>query len=392
MRFAFIIFKYFPFGGMQRDMLRTAHELVKRGHTVEIFSLSWQGDLPDDIKIHMLPQNAWFNYQRYQKFIDATFAIINASQFDYVFGYNRMANLDAHFAADPCFIERAHQQRGFFYRLTPRYRWFAACEKAVFAKQSKTHILAVSLTEQPHFKHWYGTQPSRFHYIPPFLSPQRFVLLDKVDMRKHLRCAFGFGAEDFVFLLTGSGFAMKGLDRAILALAALPADMRATTRLVAVGQDNPKQFEAMARKLGLAEHVVIAKGRADTPQLMQGADVCVHPAYRENTGLVILEGMACGAPMLVTESCGYAQHVARAEAGLVNPLPYDQDSFNAQWMIMRRADAEQLKQWSDNGLAYAQTIMAANDGSAEAEILIALATQKQRAKNQQVIEPVSEPT
>lgn len=390
MKFAFIIFKYFPFGGMQRDMLRTAHELVKRGHQVDIFSLSWQGStpnetLPSDIKVHVLPQSAWFNYQRYQKFIDASFALIHAGQFDYVFGYNRMANLDAHFAADPCFIERAHQQRGFFYRLTPRYRWFAACEKAVFAKQSKTQILAVSLTEQPHFKHWYGTQPSRFHYIPPFLSPERFVLQDKTAMRQHLRETFNFGAGDFVFLLTGSGFAMKGLDRAILALAALPLALRATTRLVAVGQDNPKQFLAMARKLGVAAQVVIAKGRADTPQLMQGADVCVHPAYRENTGLVILEGMACGAPMLVTESCGYAQHVIKAEAGLVNPLPFDQDSFNAQWMIMRQADDEQRQQWSDNGLSYAQTIMAANDGSAEAEILIALASKKQQAR-----EPMSE--
>ena len=111
-------------------------------------------------------------------------------------------------------------------------------------------------------------------------------------MRKHLRQAFGFGATDFVYMLTGSGFSMKGLDRAILALETLPEKLRVNTRLVAVGQDNPKQFAAMAQKLGVANHVVISKGRTDIPQLMQGADVCVHPAYRENTGLVILEGMA----------------------------------------------------------------------------------------------------
>jgi UDP-glucose:(heptosyl)LPS alpha-1,3-glucosyltransferase len=376
MKFAFIIFKYFPFGGMQRDMLRTANELVKRQHQVEIFTLSWQGEMPEGIQVHVLPQTGWFNYQRYQKFINATFQQIEASGFDYVFGYNRMAKLDAHFAADPCFIERAHQQRHWLYRLTPRYRWFAAVEKAIFSSESKTQILAVSLTEKPHFQRWYGTQSERFHFIPPYLSPERFALQDKQAMRAHLRNAFGFGADDVVYLLTGSGFAMKGLDRAILAMAALPKHLLVNTRLVAVGQDNPKQFQTMANKLGLAEHVVISKGRPDTPQLMQGADVCVHPAYRENTGLVILEGMACGAPMLVTESCGYAHHVAEAEAGMVHPMPFDQDSFNAQWMLMRQADEEQRRTWSSNGLRHAQTVMQANDGSAEAKILIALAEAK----------------
>jgi UDP-glucose:(heptosyl)LPS alpha-1,3-glucosyltransferase len=379
LKFAFVIFKYFPYGGMQRDMLRTANELTNRGHQVEVFTLSWQGDLPANIKVHVLPQSGLFNFQRYQKFIEATFALINAGHFDYVFGYNRMAGLDAHFAADPCFVERAHKQRNWLYRLTPRYRWFAACEKAIFSEDSNTQILAVSLTERPHFQYWYGTQSDRFHYIPPFLSRERFVLHDKQEMRAHLRNAFGFAKDDFVFMLTGSGFAMKGLDRAILAMAALPKDLLKNTRLIAVGQDNPKHFSHMAKKMGLSEQVVISKGRSDIPQLMQGADVCTHPAYRENTGLVILEGMACGAPMLVTESCGYAHHVTEANAGLVSSMPFDQQWFNQQWLELRNATQAQLQTWSSNGLAYAQKIMKENDGSAEAEILIALA-QKKRAK------------
>jgi UDP-glucose:(heptosyl)LPS alpha-1,3-glucosyltransferase len=378
MKFAFIIFKYFPFGGMQRDMLRTANELVKRGHMVEVFTLSWQGDFSPDIKVHVLPQTGLFNYTRYQKFIDVTFKTINADKFDYIFGYNRMAGLDAHFAADPCFIERAHQQRSFLYRLLPRFKWFAACEKAVFASESMTQILAVALTEKPHFAKWYGTQDARFHYIPPYLSKHRFVLEDEAKMRKHLRDTFHFGADDFVFLLTGSGFAMKGLDRAILAFNALPAALQVNSRLVAVGQDNPKQFQKMAKKLGLEKNVVISKGRPDIPQLMQGADVCVHPAYRENTGLVILEGMACGAPMLVTASCGYAQHVADANAGIVSAMPFEQEKFNAQFLEMRQS--EQKQNWAANGLKYVEKIMQANDCSAEAEILIALAAEKLKAK------------
>lgn len=364
---------------MQRDMLRTANELIKCGHQVEVFTLSWQGDAPNNMGMHVLPQKGLFNYTRYKRFIKATFNIVKANDFDYVFGYNRMAGLDAHFAADPCFVERAHTQRNALYRLTPRYKWFVACEKAIFSSGSATHVLAVSLTEKPHFQRWYGLQDHRFHYIPPYLSPERFAKQDKRKMRQYLRQAFGFSASDFVYLLTGSGFAMKGLDRAILALAAMPASLRANTRLVAVGQDNPKQFTAMAQKLGVEEHVVISKGRSDIPLLMQGTDVCVHPAYRENTGLVILEGMASGAPMLVTESSGYATHVKDADAGLISSMPFEQAAFNTQWLVMREAldvAASTKSKWSKNGLAYTKKIMQENDGSAEAIILIALAEAK----------------
>ena len=374
LRFAFIIFKYFPYGGMQRDMLRTADELVKRGHVVEIFTMQWQGDAPFGITVHALPQTGLFNYQRYQQFIDAAFALINHANFDYIFGYNRMAGLDAHFAADPCFIERAHQQRSWLYRLTPRYKWFAACEKAVFSSDSKCQILAVSLSEQPHFAKWYGTQSARFHYIPPCLLQERFMLKPKLETRTYLRQQFNFGTEDFVYLLTGSGFAMKGLDRAILALAALPDALRANTRLVAVGQDNAKQFKKMAKKLGLQNNVIVSKGRPDIPQLMQGADVCVHPAYRENTGLVILEGMASGAPMLVTASCGYAHYVRDSQAGLVCEMPFEQANFNALFTQMRTSTSKQI--WAENGLKQAHKLMQENDGSAEAEILIKLSFNK----------------
>lgn len=377
MRFAFIIFKYFPFGGMQRDMLRTALELTKRGHTVDIFTMSWQGEQPANINVHVLPQTGLFNYTRYQQFIDRVFAHFKTVKYDFVFGYNRMAGLDAHFAADPCFIERAHKQRSFWYRLLPRFKWFAACEKAVFSSEVNTEILAVSLSEQPHFKHWYGTQESRFHYIPPCLLPERFVLKPKPEMRAYLRGQFNFAADDFVYLLTGSGFAMKGLDRAIRAIADLPADLREKTKLVAVGQDNPKGFTHLAQKLGVANNVVISKGRPDIPYLMQGADVCVHPAYRENTGLVMLEGMASHTPMLVTASCGYAHFVRDANAGLVCEMPFEQSNFNTLFAHMRVS--EHLQMWADNGLKQAQKIMQENDGSAEAEILIRLALAKKAA-------------
>ena len=46
MRFAFALFKYFPFGGLQSDMLRIAECAAARGHEVTVFTGAWEGPGP----------------------------------------------------------------------------------------------------------------------------------------------------------------------------------------------------------------------------------------------------------------------------------------------------------------------------------------------------------
>lgn len=378
MKFAFVIFKYFPFGGAQRDMMRIARRCVQLGHEVHIYTLSWEGPLPEDgIIAHVLSGEGWTNHRRYQDFIRRVEAEIAAAHFDLVVGFNRMPGLDAYFAADPCFIERAHTQRGWLYRLSGRYRFFVECEKAVFAPDAACEILLLSLNEKAVFQRWYGTPNERFHLLPPVISAERFALGGRAEMRAGVRAEFGFGADDLLLLLVGSGFRTKGLDRAIQALAALPQDLRARTRLLAVGQDNPRFFRNMAEKLGVAAQVQVVSGRNDVPRLMQAADLLVHPAYRENTGLVLLEAMASGLPVLASDVCGYAFHVTQSGAGELAASPFEQSAFNQQ--LARMLTSPRQPEWRAHGLHYAGDIMAANDGGAEAALLQEFARRKQEA-------------
>lgn len=378
MKFAFVIFKYFPFGGAQRDMMRIARECVKRGHEIHVYTLSWQGPMPEDgIHVHVVKGQGWANHCRYQNFIQRIQAEIGAAHFDLVVGFNRMPGLDVYFAADPCFIERAHAERGWFYRLTDRYRFFAECERAVFSSSAKCEILLLSLNEKTVFQRWYATPEARFHLLPPVISAERFALGDRTEMRAGVRGEFGFEADDRLLLLVGSGFKTKGLDRAILALAALPQDLKSRTRLLAVGQDNPCLFQKMAERSGVAAQVHIVAGRNDVPRLMQAADLLVHPAYRENTGLVLLEAMASGLPVLASDVCGYAFHITQSGAGALANSPFDQIAFNKQLASM--LTSLQQPEWRERGLHYARALMAANDGSAEAVMLQNFARRKQES-------------
>lgn len=356
-------------------MLRVANSLANLGHAVDIYCMSWEGELPGDgITRKLISAHGLMNHKRYDSFIKQAQHQMKQTGYDLVVGFNRMAGLDVYFAADPCYAERAQNQRGFFYRLSGRYRWFSACEQAVFSPEVECDILLLAQKEKADFQRWYKTPEHRFSLLPPYLSAERMLLVDREAMRLHLRQTFGFDQEDKVILLVGSGFRTKGLDRAIEGLAAMPGEKKSKVRLLAVGQDNPKQYYRLAQELNLADRVTISPGRSDIPQLMQGADLLIHPARNELAGHVLLEAMASGLPVLATDVCGYAFHIQKADAGIVLTSPFDQGALNRS--LLEMFDMPEQANWRINGLQYALGIMAANQGNAEAEILINKAKSK----------------
>ena len=70
----------------------------------------------------------------------------------------------------------------------------------------------------------------------------------------------------------------------------------------------------------------------------------VHPAYLESGGIVLMEAIVAGLPVLATGTCGFAPHIARAEAGYVLPEPFQQADLDAKLTEVLFDDA-QLATW-----------------------------------------------
>jgi UDP-glucose:(heptosyl)LPS alpha-1,3-glucosyltransferase len=375
LRFAFLIFKYFPFGGVQRDMLRIASDCAAKGHEVTIYTGQWRGEQPvGNIKVVCLTLAGLFNHQRHQSLINAMAQQLEQHPPDLAVGFNRMPGLDVYYAADPCFMERVHATRGCWYRLTGRYRFFAATEQAVMREDGKCKILLLSPREKMLFQHWYHTPESRFYLLPPSIPLSRFSRIGSLVARRQLRQEFNLPSEAQVLLLVGSAFLRKGLDRAIRGLAALPELVRANTWLLAVGEDRAEPMMVLADRLDVSEHVIITSGRADVPQLMAGADLLVHPARSELAGIVLIEALTVGLPVLVTELCGYAQHIAAAGAGLLLPSPFEQQDFDHALLTM--LTSPERSRWSDAGRRYSANIAANTSPTIEADLLETFASER----------------
>ncbi len=372
MQLAFCLYKYFPFGGLQRDFLRIALATQARGHRVRVYTLEWTGDIPDAFELCIVPVAAFSNVRRYRRFSDWVRADLSKRPVDRVVGFNKMPGLDVYFAADPCFEEKARTQRSPLYRLTARYRHFAADERAVFARESRTEILMISERQQPFFEKHYATPKARFHLLPPGIASDRRAPANAAEIRADFRRCLKLADGDRLVLQVGSGFKTKGLDRSLAALASLPDDLRGRTRLIAIGQDEPSFFERQAKTLGIAERVSILPGSDKIPQFLLAADLLIHPAYNENTGTVLLEALVAGLPVLTTAVCGYAHYVEEAGGGLVVAEPFAQERLNALLAMMLSDDAARAR-WQAAALAFAETADIYSNAERAADVILAVA-------------------
>jgi len=354
MQLAFVLYKYFPFGGLQRDFMRIALECQARGHAIRVYTPIWEGEVPAGFDVRVAPVKALFNHRRNEKFSAWLAADLARDPVDRVVGFNKMPGLDFYYAADGCYEDKAQTLRAPLYKRWGRYKHFADYERAVFAPDAKTQILMISEVQQPLFIKHYGTPAERFHLLPPGIAQDRRAPANAGQIRAEFRAEFGLGENDLLLVQIGSGFKTKGLDRSLRALASLPRELKGRTRLIAIGQDDPRAFQLQTKALGVADQVQILKGRSDIPRFLLGADLLIHPAYNENTGTVLLEALVAGLPVLVTDVCGYAHYIAEADCGRVLPSPFEQEALNRALAGML-ADDEQRAAWGRNGLAFADT-------------------------------------
>ncbi|MGL5954551.1 MAG: glycosyltransferase family 4 protein [Providencia rustigianii] len=351
---AFCLYKYFPFGGLQRDFLRIATACQARGHHIRVYTQSWEGERPEHFEIIIVPVTSNTNHGRNSQYCEWVINHLKQHPADRVVGFNKMPGLDVYFAADVCYAQKVAEEKGFFYKLTPRYKHYAAFEKAVFQMGKPTQLMMLTPHQIAHFKTHYSTEPERFHMLPPGIALDRKYDQQIADAKRIYREKNQIPDSAFLLLQVGSDFKRKGVDRTLRAMAALPESIRSKTRLMVVGQDKPAKYQRLAQQLGIEQQVSFFSGRNDVAELMAAADILMHPAYQEAAGIVLLEAIVAGLPIIVTEVCGYAPFINQAQCGMVIQEPFDQEILN-NVLSESLQNTQQREQWANNAKYFADT-------------------------------------
>ena len=174
----------------------------------------------------------------------------------------------------------------------------------VAAKQEKERMLA-----------YYDLPPEKVSVIPSGIDRDLFRPGDRVKAKLQL----GFGKEKLI-LYVGRIEPVKGLDLLIKAVTLLPAEEN--YRLLIIGGDDlnsplVQRLKEISAELGIARKINF-KGLVEHDQLSlyyNAADITVLPSAYESFGLVVLESIACGTPVVAGPVGIIPELVAPADQG-----------------------------------------------------------------------------
>ena len=321
-KFILIIFKHFPYGGAQRDLLQLAKKLCRKNF-VEIVCMDWDGILPKEknISVKLIESNYFFNYQRYSEFKNKVSQYIQNQTNVISISFSKISGFDFYYAADSCF---ASKNKNFFKNLSPRYQFFHKEEYQIFNPKSKTKILSISRKENEIYKSIYKTPENKFIFIPPYIDKKFFI----ESKNKFFFSSKYFKNNNKLLIFIGSGFKTKGLDRAIIAFSSLPLKIRNNFNFAIFGKDNEKKYRKIIARYGLEDSINIFPGHDNVPQLMREATALIHPARYENTGLILIEALSQNLPIITTDNCGYSSYVENDKKSIVLNSPFSQQELN----------------------------------------------------------------
>lgn len=211
-----------------------------------------------------------------------------------------------------------------------------------FWADSRRHLLATGLLRQPFVSLWlermllgrrrlfitpskfmmddmkryYGVDESKIRVIPYGVNLGRFR--PDAKKRRVVRERLGLKDDDWLITFSGWDLARKGLFTVIRALAFVP-----NAKLLVLGRDRlPPPYLELAGKLGLNQRVMALFTRK-TEDYYVASDVSVLPSLYDSFGLVVLEAMACGVPVVTSRFAGAAELLTDGKDAFVLTHPND---------------------------------------------------------------------
>jgi D-inositol-3-phosphate glycosyltransferase len=189
-------------------------------------------------------------------------------------------------------------------------------------------IVAATPAEQAQLRWLYQADLEKVVIIPPGVDLERFRPLPQAVAKEHL----GIPVADKNIVFAGRIEPLKGIDTLLLAISLLRERYPEETRNMCVAiiggdpwADAPDvemaRLQALRHDLGIHDFVTFlgSKDQNELPYYYAAAEAVVMPSHYESFGLVALEAMAMGTPVIASEVGGLAFLVKDGETGFHIP-------------------------------------------------------------------------
>lgn len=191
-------------------------------------------------------------------------------------------------------------------------------------------LIAATPLEKNQMTWLYGADPDKISIVPPGVDLGRFKPMPKAEARQHL----GIPAHHQMILFVGRIQPLKGIDILLKALAQIRAREPAIAENICLsiigGDPNPDsdieqaEFDRLGTlrsELGIGDLVTFlgAKDQDSLVYFYSAAEMVVMPSHYESFGMVALEAMACGTPVIASDVGGLSFSIEDGFNGYLVP-------------------------------------------------------------------------
>jgi UDP-glucose:(heptosyl)LPS alpha-1,3-glucosyltransferase len=348
---AVVIPQYGRIGGAENMAFQLCERLAAM-FDIHVFARKWDPG-PSPVTFHKVPMIHFPRWLQPISFAGFAQRKISGMAFDLVHSHERIFRMDLmtfHGIPHRTWIHdmRRKSLSGFDQ---------ATCwaEKKGIENPALKMILPVSTLVKKELLGNYAVSEDRVSVMHPGVSIERFSRLDARSCRERVRERHGLSASDVVICFVGMNFEIKRLDLTLQGIAGMRCDgfSPPLPKLLIVGKGNTGPYLKMAKDLGIGDQVVFAGVTDEVEAHYLASDVFVMPSRMDTFGLVVLEAMAAGLPVLISATVGAADLVTHGASGFVlpqNPTAQDMTAFLIQMMDpeLRRSMGEAARQIAGN--------------------------------------------
>jgi D-inositol-3-phosphate glycosyltransferase len=235
-------------------------------------------------------------------------------------------------------------------------------EKKVLFKIDR--LIVATIDEKKNLQTLYFASPDIIEIIPPGVDTNHFYPIP-VDEAKEF---IGIPENEKMILFVGRIERLKGVDTLIKAISQLKQGdilQKCPHYLYIIGGDpnsdrvemnkEMQRLQDLCSELGL-DDLVLFLGKRDQDSLQyyySAAEMLVMPSHYESFGMVALEAMACGTPVIATQVGGLQYLVQDQETGFI--IPNDNPDALEEKITVLICKPELREKMSQNSISYTQS-------------------------------------
>ncbi len=303
-------------GGAERALFALARYLVKRGHDVRAFALEEPARADESagsfrrVRTFGLTRGA-----REERLARRLEAAAREDGCERTIGVRHLHAVDLlwpHGGSHRATLEALSQ------RVRGRHRTFVALERELLDDGGARAVACPSTLVRDELAALYPRARPRLHLAPNGVDLERFHPRARDSASRGLRVRVGIDSRMPLLVFAASNPSLKGLPQLAMALRTLRA---LPWFLIVAGPRDAARWRRLLERTGIDAGRSRVFAHLDSVEIAAGADVCVLPTWRDACGMVVLEALAAGTPVVTTKRAGAAEVVRSPEHGEVIDEP-----------------------------------------------------------------------